>query len=246
MSQNPNPFLRGYWNLKIVRTLSISHEDGSPHVWRNIHPSQHHLCDAALVSSPCIVTSDFAVVRTGTEPVGAALLAECDAGEGVSGEGVVGAVVYAIHGDDFDGRPVHIGDTYSAEAAREVVQRLSFETGYYSRCWEISREHITVDSWHYLANLADIATPSGFLFVAFRIPYSPAVGVKLIATPWTDANLQHVEGITAEELRQEHRAKGVPESLVEVLHLAALADVRMLVFDADAPVLDGLTLYDDE
>ena len=92
----------------------------------------------------------------------------------------------------------------------------------------------------------DIATPSGFLFVAFRIPYSPAVGVKLIATPWTDANLQHVEGIAAEELRQEHRAKGMPESLVEVLHLAALADVRMLVFDADAPVLDGLTLYDDE
>jgi len=82
--------------------------------------------------------------------------------------------------------------------------------------------------------------------VAFRIPYSPAVGVKLIATPWTDANLQHVEGITDEELRQEHRAKGMPESLVEVLHLAALADVRMLVFDADAPVLDGLTLYDDE
>ncbi len=112
MSQNPNPFLRGYWNLKIVRTLSISYEDGSPHVWRNIHPSQQHLCDAALVSSPCIITSDFAVVRTGTEPVGAALIAECDAAEGGSGEGMVGAVVYAIHGDDFDGRPVHIGDTY--------------------------------------------------------------------------------------------------------------------------------------
>lgn len=70
--------------------------------------------------------------------------------------------------------------------------------------------------------------------------------MKLIATPWTDANVQQVEGITAEELRQEHRAKGMPESLVEVLHLAALADVRMLVFDAGAPVLDGLTLYDDE
>ena len=84
MSQNPNPFLRGYWNLKIVRTLSISYEDGSPHVWRNIHPSQQHLCDAALVSSPCIITSDFAVVRTGTEPVGAALIAECDAAEGLS------------------------------------------------------------------------------------------------------------------------------------------------------------------
>ena len=50
MSQNPNPFLRGYWNLKIVRTLSISHEDGSPHVWRNIHQSQEHLSDEELVS----------------------------------------------------------------------------------------------------------------------------------------------------------------------------------------------------
>jgi hypothetical protein len=143
MSQNPNPFLRGYWNLKIVRTLSISHEDGSPHVWRNIHQSQEHLSDEELVSSSCIVTSDFAVVSNGPDPVSAEVLAECDAGEGVSGQGVVGAVVYAIHGDDFDGRPVHVGDTYSAEAAREVVQRLSFETGYYSRCWEISSAHIS-------------------------------------------------------------------------------------------------------
>lgn len=38
----------------------------------------------------------------------------------------------------------------------------------------------------------------------------------------------------------------MPESLVEVLHLAAVADVRMLVFDADAPILEGLTLYGDE
>lgn len=70
--------------------------------------------------------------------------------------------------------------------------------------------------------------------------------MKLIATPWTDANLQHVEGISAKQLRQEHRAKGMPESLVEVLHLAALADVRMLVFDADARILQGLTVCGDE
>ena len=240
MSQNPNPFLRGYWNLKIVRTLSISHEDGSPHVWRNIHPSQHHLSDEALVSSPCIVTGGFAVVRTGTEPVGAALMAECDAVEGVSGEGVVGAVVYAIHGDDFDGRPVHVGDTYSAEAAREVVQRLSFETGYYSRCWEVSSAHISHETGQYLANLADLATPEAFLFVAFRVPYSPAIGVKLISTPWTDQHLQDVEGITAEQLRQEHRSKGMPDDLAQILELAGQADLRILILDADAPVLPGL------
>ncbi|MBN0001917.1 ABC transporter substrate-binding protein, partial [Pseudomonas aeruginosa] len=146
--------LRGYWNLKIVRTLCISYEDGSPHVWRIIHPSQKHLSDEEMISSSCIVTSDFAVVRNGPEPVSAEVLAECDAGEGVSGEGVIGAVVYAIHGDDFDGRPIHVGDAYSAEAAREVVQRLSFETGYYSRCWEVSSAHICQETGQYLANLA--------------------------------------------------------------------------------------------
>ena len=124
MSQKPNPFHRGYWNLKIVRTLCISYEDGSPHVWRNIHASQQHLSDEELVSSSCIVANDFAVVSDGREAVNAEVLAECDAGEGVSGEGVIGAVVYAIHGEDFDGRPVHVGDAYSAEAAREAGARV--------------------------------------------------------------------------------------------------------------------------
>ena len=242
MTQNPNPFVRGYWNLKIVRTLCISYEDGSPHVWRNIHASQQHLSEEELVSSPCIVTGGFAVVRTGTEPVGAALMAECDAVEGVSGEGVVGAVVYAIHGDDFDGRPVHVGDTYSAEAAREVVQRLSFETGYYSRCWEISSAHISHETGQYLANLADLATPEAFLFIAFRVPYSPAIGVKLISTPWTGQHLQDVEEISAEQLRQEHRSKGMPDDLAQILELAGQADLRILILDADAPVLPGLPL----
>src|SRR3546814_18750095 len=109
MSQKPNPFLRGYWNLKIVRTLSISYEDGSPHVWRNIHASQEHLSDEELVSSSCIVTNDFAVVCNGPEGVSAEVLAECDAGAGVSGEGVIGAVAYDVHGADFDGSPVHTG-----------------------------------------------------------------------------------------------------------------------------------------
>ncbi|MFH0083643.1 ABC transporter substrate-binding protein, partial [Pseudomonas aeruginosa] len=72
-----------------------------------------------------------------------------------------------------------------------------FETCYYSRCWEISSAHISHETGQYLANLADLATPEAFLFVAFRVPYSPAIGVKLISTPWTDQHLQDVEGITA-------------------------------------------------
>ena len=237
MSPNSNPFLRGYQNLRIDRSLCITYEDDCPPVWRPLHPSQAHLTDDQVARFPCVFSNDFALITEGQD-IPEDPEVQCQT------EGVVRTVVYAVSGDDF-GQRVHVGDTYSGATAREVVRRLSFETGFYSRCWEISSAHLTADAGRFLAELADIATPSGFLFVAFRIPYSPAIGVKLIATPWTDTNLQHVESITAEELWQEHRAKGMPESLVEVLHLAALADVRMLVFDADAPVLDGLTIYDD-
>lgn len=237
MSQNDNPFIRGYQNPRIVRTLFITYADDSPPVWRPLHPSQTHLPDEDVERFPCLIGKDFAVITEGQEVLDD-LEAQCEA------EGIVRAVVYAIAADDFDGQQMHVGDTYSEAHAQEVVQRLKFETGFYSRCWEISSAHITEEAGRYLAELADIATPTRFLFIAFRIPYSPAIGVKLIATPWTDENLQMVDGTTAERLRQEHRKKGMPECLVEVLHLAALADVRMLVFDADAPVLDGLPVYD--
>ncbi|EPB9494592.1 TPA: ABC transporter substrate-binding protein [Pseudomonas aeruginosa] len=236
MSQNPNPFIRGYQHLHFVRTLCITHADDSPPVWRPLHPSQAHLLDEQIAQFPCLLCNDFALITEGQE-IPDELEAQCPI------DGIVRTVVYAVTGDDF-GQPVHVGDTYSKEAAQEVVRRLSFETGCYSRCWEISSAHITPEAVSYLAELADIATPTEFLFIAFRIPYSPAIDVKLIATPWTDANLLHVEGITARQLRQEHLDKGMPESLVKALHQAALADTRILIFDADAPVLDGLPFHE--
>ncbi|VFR32230.1 FIG00349646: hypothetical protein [plant metagenome] len=239
MSHNDNPFIRGYQNPHIVRTLFITYADDSPPVWRPLHPSQAHLPDEDVERFPCLIGKDFAMITEGQQ-VAEDLEALCEA------EGIVRAVVYAIGADDLDGQSVHVADTYSEAAAQEVVRRLKFETGFYSRCFEISTAHITEEAGRYLAELADIATPTGFLFTAFRIPYCPAIGVKLIATPWTDEHLKTVDLTTADQLRDEHRGKGMPDSLVEVLHLAALADVRMLVFDADAPILEGLTVYEDE
>lgn len=202
MSPNSNPFLRGYQNLSIDRNLCITYEDDCPPIWRPLHPSQAHLPDDQVALFPCLFNNDFALITEGQD-VAADLEAQCQT------EGVVRTVVYAVNGDHF-GRPAHVGDAYSEEAAREVVRRLSFETGFYSRCWEISSAHLSAEAGRFLSELADIATPSDFLFVAFRIPYSPAIGVKLIATPWTDANLQLVEGVTAEQLRQAHRRKAMP------------------------------------
>lgn len=235
MSESSNPFIRGYRNLRIVRTLLITCEGDEPPVWRMLHASQVHLPDDHVAQFPCVVGKDFTLITEGQE-VPPELEALYPA------EGIVRSVVYAIEGEDFDGQRTLVGDAYSEEAAREVIQRLSFETGVYSRCWEISSAHISEETSQYLANLADLATPEAFLFIAFRVPYSPAIGVKLISTPWTDKNLEHAESITAEQLRQEHRNKGMPDDLANILELAGRADVRILILDADAPTLPGLPL----
>jgi len=152
-------------------------------------------------------------------------------------------IVQRVSGKNCDGWSTPIGDYHSYKAAQAVVRSLRFEAGFYSRCWEISSAHIPEEAHQYLYELAQADTPPEFLFVVFRMPHCPAVGIKLISTPWTDERLGYVEGMTAERLHLEHRLKGVPDSLAQVLHLAALADVRMLVFDDDAPELEGLPVY---
>ena len=236
MNTPTNPFSRGYYDFKIRRFAVINYDDRHPESYVPLHSSQSHLSDEAIVHRTCIFNDDFVLVTEGHT-----ITPELDAVCG--GQGTISTVRHSIYGrinEAFD----HIGDCYTLEGAQQVVRRLSFDTGHYSRCWEISTAHITEASGRYLCDLADIATPTGFLFIAFRVPYSPAIGVKLIATPWTDEHLKQVNGITADQLVQEHQSKGRPEDLIQVLQRAAMADVRILIFDADAFVLDGLPIYE--
>src|SRR3546814_9568859 len=64
--------------------------------------------------------------------------------------GIARNLVYAVMAEEA-GQPLHVGDTYSEEAAREVVRRLRFETGFYGRAWEISSAHITEEAGRFLA-----------------------------------------------------------------------------------------------
>ncbi|MCW5706924.1 hypothetical protein [Shinella sp.] len=120
-----------------------------------------------------------------------------------------------------------------------------FDQGHFGRCSEISSAHITEDAADYLAELADIATPTRFRFVAFRIPYSPAIGVRLDTAPWIDKGTRRAEGGSTRPLRQIHLDGGMPVCLADVIDLAVLADIRILIFDPDAPVLDGLPIYSE-
>jgi len=234
-----NPFARGYDNLHIERLLLITYEDDCPPCFRPVHDSQAHLPDHELQLFPCLFNDDFALISEGQS-----IPEELD--ELCQSTGLVRQVIYAVIGGMFNERH-HVGDLYSLEEAQAMVHRLRFETGHYSRAWEISTAHLTEEALRHLESQAGNfdSRPTGLLFEPFALTDCNGVGCKLIGTPWTDDNLMKIEGHTYSSLRQEQLDAGIPEALVNVLYLAALADVRLLIFDPDAAVLDGLAIFDE-
>lgn len=225
-----NPFVRCYDHLCFQRILQITYEDDCPPCYRPLHSTQADLPDTELTCFPCTFNDDFALISEGQ-----VIADELD--EQCPHRGIVRQVLYTLTGEE-NGQPVFIGDVYSAEQACTVVQRLRFETGIYSRSWEISTQHLPEPALQRLRILSGANGPvvqTGVLVEFFFLADCDGLGCKLILTPWTDQNL------TA--LRQEQLDKGLPTELLDILHLAAQADVRFLVFDPHARVLDGLPVF---
>ncbi|VVO00270.1 hypothetical protein PS708_02595 [Pseudomonas fluorescens] len=234
-----NPFARGYDNLHIERLLLITYENDCPPCFRPVHDSQAHLPDNELQLFRCLFNDDFALISAGQS-----ILNELDGC--CPSSGLVRQVIYAVMGEMLNER-YHVGDLYSLEDAQAMIHRLSFETGHYSRAWEISTAHLPEEAMLYLEEWVSHFAPrqTGLLFEIFTLPDCCGIGCKLIGTPWTDENLLNIEGNRYSNLRQEQLDASTPEALVNVLYLAALADVRLLIFDPDAAVLDGLAIFDE-
>lgn len=234
-----NPFVRGYESLHIERLLLITYEDDCPPCCRPVHESQAHPQDHELQLFPCIFNDDFALVSEGQ-----AIPTDLD--ERCQSIGLVRHVVYAVIGAALNER-YHIGDLYSLEEAQAVIRRLSFETGRYSRAWEISTLHLPEEAVRYLVDWINRSPPrqTGLLFEPFALPDCCGFGCKLICTPWTDEQLMEVDGQPYGALRQAQLAAGVPDALVRMLYLAGLADTRFLIFDPSASTLPGLPVYDE-
>ncbi|MHC8308613.1 DUF5983 family protein [Pseudomonas sp. GT1P32] len=234
-----NPFARGYDTLHIERLLLITYENDCPPCFRPVHDAQAHLPDNELQLSPCLFNDDFALISEG-QSIPDELNERCQS------NGLVRQVIYAVIGEMLNDRH-HLGDLYSLEEAQAMVHRLSFETGHYSRAWEISTAHLTEEALRYLEIRAGNfdSRPTGLLFEPFALTDCNGVGCKLIGTPWTDDNLVKIEGRPYSSLRQEQLDARTPVALIKVLYLAALADVRLLIFDPDAAVLDGLAIFDE-
>ena len=125
MSHSNNPFARGYDGLSVQRLLAISYDDDCPLSYLPLHVSQSHLPDSQVERHACVFCDDFALITEG-QNVPPELDAQCPS------HGIARNLVYAVMAEEA-GQPLHVGDTYSEEAAREVVRRLRFETGFYSR-----------------------------------------------------------------------------------------------------------------
>lgn len=204
-----------------------------------MHESQTHLPDDGLQLFPCVFNDDFALISEGQT-----IADELD--ERCQSIGLVRQVIYAVIGETTNERH-HVGDLYSLEAAQAVIHRLSFETGHYSRAWEICTAHLPDEAMLYLEGWVGKSAPkqTGLLFELFPVPDCAGIGCKLIGTPWTDENLLNIEDRPYLSLRQAQLDAGTPEALVNVLYLAALADARWLIFDPSATVLSGLAVFDE-
>lgn len=114
MSHSNNPFVRGYDGLSVQRLLAISYDDDCPLSYLPLHVSQSHLPDSQVERHACVFCDDFALITEG-QNVPPELDAQCRS------HGIARNLVYAVMAEEA-GQPLHVGDTYSEEAAREVVR----------------------------------------------------------------------------------------------------------------------------
>ena len=232
----PNPFLDNLCRYRVERLLQVKYSNSEVPCNRAIHSSQAHLKDREVQCKPCIFSDDLCLI------VGAGNI-DPELAERCGSEGTVIDVTYAVLDAD-PGR--FIGDTYTLDGAHDLVDRLTRRYEPWSRSWEISKAHLPLKALHALLESFGTKMPirlAGVLIGVFWIDELGTVGFRLVHTPWTDESLE-VMDLTASALREEQIAAGYPVELVDLLHLAAQADVRYLVLDPFAPALKGLKIFD--
>jgi hypothetical protein len=245
-SIHTNPFVRGFDRLHISRAVEIELEgpppgqqpviddgfhpveDDVPEVYTSVEtldPTQENLKDEEILGRPTKYLRGYAHVRTNS----------------TEGAGKVISIRYRVIGVRGDAE-VRLAETLFAEQARTIIHLLEY-TGGFVRAFEINAAHLPIETFRNLEALAGI---EGGLFEIARLRNSEAKVLRLKNTPWEDFGLSFgsiFHGVDV--LRAFHRLKGLPESLIEVMHLAGRAGVQSIVFDTTAPVLAGLKLYED-
>lgn len=227
-----NPFSRGYSDFEITRLLAIDYGSEFPLAYRKLHPSFDKKTDNYVTShSFCLFNDDYAYLLNDDT-------AEF-ANEHASDSGQVRSVFYQLTAKDKN--HVHLGDFLTRESAHAASKQLAFDNGFFSRCWEISSSHVSGSDYSWLKENMSAILP---LISCFEIDFS-CMGLRLSCTPWSDENLRMAYGYdSVSKLRSAMAEAGFSEPLIDLLFLAANANVRFLILDSDASTLDGLPVFD--
>ena len=230
-----NPFIRGYQDLHIRRDLLITNDSNYQPIYRQLAADQEDLSDDQLVGHYCVFGDTHALVIEPEE-----ISEEQDALYPTDGQ--VRAVVYAVRASE-NGEELHLGDTESLARARGLLKRIQFETGFYSRSFEITSAHLPDDEWNELQDLVQHADTQQLMFECFSLPDSDAVGFKLHCTPWTDEHLAYACASSLSDIEAAMDSQGFMPETIRVLGLAGQADVRILILDPNGCLLEGLPQF---
>ncbi|VXC23907.1 conserved hypothetical protein [Pseudomonas sp. 8Z] len=228
----PNPFANNPLSLTITRLLQITYANDCPPCHRLLHPTQEMLSDDQLQCFPCAFTDETALITEGQDVDDELLDTHISSG-------IVRQVIYAINGD-IKGVQSHVADTYSAEQAQQLVDLLNSTDIRACSAWEISDQHLDHDAHQYLVRVTDETWYTGLAFEAFKLWKPGALGIQLVTDYWSSL----LDDLTLQAFYQEQLRNGVPTCLVNLLHLAAAASVRYVMFDPDASQLDGLPVFE--
>jgi len=230
-----NPFIRGYQDLSIRRELLITYDEHFEPCYRQITAEQQNAADDQLVGHYSVFNETHALA---IEPEDVTT----DQHTLYPANGQIRAVVYAVRATE-NGEEIHLGDTESRARAEGLLKRIQFETGFYSRAFEISSSHLPEDEWDDLQDLVHRADTHQLMFECFTLPDSDALGFKLHGTPWTDEHLAYVCAGSLSEVKAAIEGQGFMPETIRLLGLAGQADVRILILDPNSCPLEGLPQF---
>lgn len=238
---NVNPFEKGFQDYRIERLAMIYTQDlpWTLH-YAPIHPCQQYLKDVEFENQHAIFSDHYAFLENDSATQD--ILATCKY------QGQFIKIVYRINASYGMGETI-IGQPITLDEAQNIVQKLQFETGTFSRCWEISNRHIPKTDFDLLLNDAKqlpqiVASP--FLMDLFILDDQDdfSLGIRLNRTPWTDEHLTKVTDYNTASLRQSYLADGdLSAAFVDLIMLAGQADVRIVIFKTQGKVLEHLPIY---
>lgn len=237
---NHNPLARGFCDITVTRLVILADRDDSSIHYLPLHPSQQNRDSSELVGELGFYNDEYVVVEDYELSYQVAEYCNKDC--------LISQAVYRVEGQHVNkpGIKLHLGDFASAEEAQQLIDNITFVNGKYGQCWEINSCHITRIDNSFLAGACSLKQDfTGHLFELFEFPVNqrPCIGIKLIATPWTDLQLSTELQITYRDLYNRHKSLGLSDSFIELLHLAGKAGARILIIDPEAARIDGLPIY---